>query len=424
MTTVLLILPTGTYRAPAYLAAARALGLDVVTGSERAQALASRMAEHFVLLPLHDPEATADAIVAYAEGTHLDAIVAVDDTGAIGAAAAAERLRLVHSPPAAVRTTRDKIAMRRAFAAAGLPQPAFEVAFDDDEVAAATARIGPPVVVKPPSLAGSRGVIRADDVAGALEAASFVRRILADAGEPAGSPLLVEEFVPGAEVAVEGLLRQGELSVIAVFDKPEPLDGPYFEETIYVAPSSLPPELLGKITAVTAEALRAIGLTDGPIHAELRVPGVRLPTEDALGPAVRLLEVAARTIGGHCSRALELRGGGSLEQLVLATALGVPGPEPVLARAAGVLMVPIPRSGFLAGVSGIDAASKVPHVTGVEITVPRGRFVKALPEGERYLGFVFATAGTAREVETALRRARQLLVVDVAEGQAPAATVT
>jgi biotin carboxylase len=417
VTTVLIVLPTGTYRAEEYLAAARSLGLEVVTGSERAQALSETMGSHFVLLPLDDPAGTAEAIVAHAERVPLDAVVAVDDSGSVGAAIAGERLGLRHNPPSAVLTTRDKVAMRRAFTAAGLPQPEFEVALNDGDVVEAAGRVGFPVVVKPPSLSASRGVIRADSAEQALLAARWIRRILAGAGEPDDSPLLVERFVAGGEVAVEGILRGGRLDVIAIFDKPDPLDGPYFEETLYVAPSRLPAEVLDEIRSVTAAAVEAIGLREGPVHAEMRIPPAQ-----GQRPVVSLLEVAARTIGGRCSKAMALRGG-SLEELVLASAAGIRGPEPVLERAAGVLMIPIPRSGRLLAVRGVEAARDVPGVTGVEISVARGRFVRASPEAERYLGFVFAAGETPAEVETALRLAQGLLHVEVSDAEATAGTV-
>jgi len=415
--TVLLVLPTGTYRAEEYLEAARRLGLEVVTGSERAQALSGTMAEHFVELPLDDPEATAEAIVGHAARIPLDAVVAVDDTGAVGAALAAERLGLRHNRAEAVRSTRDKAAMRAAFARRGLPQPRFALARSDDDVVEAAGTIGYPVVVKPTTLAASRGVIRADDARQVLAAARRIRPILEEAGEPPDAALLVETFVAGGEVAVEGVLRDGRLDVIAVFDKPDPLDGPFFEETLYVAPSRLSPGTLEAVRDATAEAVDAIGLRHGPVHAELRITGG--------DPAVSLLEVAARTIGGRCSKALALRGG-SLEELVLATWAGIPGPEPRLERAAGVLMVPIPRSGRLVEVHGTEAARAVPGITGVEIAVARGRQVRTLPEGDRYLGFVFASGETPEDIEAALRQAQGLLdvEVEVEAAMATADTVT
>lgn len=403
MATVLLVLPTGTYRAGAYLDAARRLGVTVVTGSDRPQALKDTMGSHFVELPLHDPSATAAAIVEHASHVPLDAVIAVDDTGALGAAEAARRLGLRHNSVAAVATTRDKIAMRKAFSAAGVPQPRFDLARSDAELLRAAERIGFPVVVKPPSLAGSRGVIRADDPHALLQAAGWTRRILASAGEAADGPLLVEQLVTGPEVAVEGICSGGRLEVICVFDKPEPLEGPFFEETIYVTPSRLDRAVLASVTSATAAAVEAIGLTEGPVHAELRAEGSRV------------LEVAARTIGGRCSKALTVGGGHTLEELVISRAAGLDGPAPDLDRPAGILMVPIPRSGRLEEVRGVEEVRKLPHVTGVEITIPRGKLVRALPEGERYLGFAFAAGESAEEVETALRAAESALEVDISE---------
>ncbi|MGH9295744.1 MAG: ATP-grasp domain-containing protein, partial [Acidimicrobiales bacterium] len=246
--TILLVLPTGTYRADAYLSAAAHLGVEVIVGSEAAQALAASMGDRFVELPLSDPRSTADAIVAHARRVHLDAVVSVDDEGLVGAALAAERLGLRHSPPAAVAATRDKAEMRRRFAGAGVPQPAFALASPGTprEVERETAELGPPVVVKPATLSGSRGVIRADSAEEAGAAARRIAVILEEAGEPAGSTLVVEKFLPGPEVAVEAICTSGAVSIVAVFDKPDPLDGPYFEETFYVAPSRLGAELLGE----------------------------------------------------------------------------------------------------------------------------------------------------------------------------------
>ncbi|MGH9299585.1 MAG: ATP-grasp domain-containing protein [Acidimicrobiales bacterium] len=420
MPTILLILPTGTYRAEEYLAAAHRLGVEVVTGSERPQALASTMAEHFVELPLDDPPRAAAVIAEHGSRIHLDAILAVDDEGLLAAAMAAESLGLDSSPVAAVALTRDKAAMRAALAAAGVPQPDYEVVRgsppdggepgNPDEVAEAAVRLGFPVVVKPTSLSGSRGVIRADSAAEARAAAERIFKILAAAREPNGSALLVERFVPGPEVALEGVMSGGGLDVLTIFDKPDPLDGPYFEETFYLSPSHLSPALQGEITGATRRAVSAMGLTEGPVHVELRVPGAGGASS---GQPVAVLEVAARTIGGRCSKALVLANGWSLEELVIARLVGLEAPPTELAGPAGVLMIPIPSSGKLASVAGTADARGLPHVTGVEITVPLGRRVRALPEGDRYLGFVFAAAPERDLVEAALRSALELLVVEI-----------
>jgi biotin carboxylase len=408
--TAVLILPTGTYRAEEYLAAARRLGVEVVTASERPQALAGQMGDRFLHLPLDDPARAAEVVVERAARLPIDAVVAVDDEGLLVAALASERLGLRHSPPAAVRLTRDKAAMRRCFEAAGVPQPRFSVVEPGEPTGAARAaqQLGCPVVVKPCSLSGSRGVIRADSPAEAAAAAARIAPILAEAGEPPLSPLLVEELVAGAEVAVEAVASAGSLDLVAVFDKPDPLDGPFFEETIYVTPSRLPTAALERVERAVREAVNAIGLTDGPVHAEARVAGAGSST-----PRPAVLEVAARTIGGRCSKALALEGGATLEDLVVAVALALPAPPARLAGPAGVLMIPIPSSGTLREVRHVGQVRALPGVTGVELTVPVGRAIRALPEGDRYLGFVFAAGGTPEEVEDALRRAEELLEVEV-----------
>jgi biotin carboxylase len=425
--TVILLLPTGTYRAEEYLTAAEKLGIGVVVGSERAQALAGVMGERFLELPLAEPDVAADRIVehvrrlAATDASPVAAIVAVDDQGSIAAALASRRLGLPHSSPEAVALTRDKASMRTAFGRAGVSQPEFVVVerAGAGGVAAAADRIGCPVVVKPRTLSGSRGVIRADSPDEAAAAADRIAAIQQDAGEPRESALLVERFVPGPEVAVEAILSAGDLEIIAVFDKPDPLDGPYFEETFYVTPSRLPPSLLALVVAEAAAAVNALGLTEGPVHAELRVPGALAGTagEGAAahfaGRPVIVLEVASRTIGGRCSKAIVLEDGATLEELVLSTALRLPRPPAHLRQPAGVLMIPIPSSGRLRAVKGIEAARAVPGVTGVEITIPPGRAVRALPEGDRYLGFVFAAGDSAASVEQALRSAEALLEVDL-----------
>jgi hypothetical protein len=244
-------------------------------------------------------------------------------------------------------------------------------------------------VVKPTGLSGSQGVIRCDTPAELTAARERIARLWS-------GPVLVEQYVPGPEVALEGLLRAGELEVLTVFDKPDPLDGPYFEETLYVTPSRLPAETIAAVVHASARAAAAIGLTEGPVHAEVRVDGER----------VHVIEVAARSIGGLCARILRFGAGVSLEEVILRHALAMP--LDGLARerdAAGVMMLPIPRGGILEAVHGRDEALAVDGIVGLEITIPPGRPVVPLPDGDRYLGFVFARAATPAAVEAALRAA-------------------
>jgi biotin carboxylase len=386
---VLLVLPSATYRAPDFLDAAARLGAEVVVGSEHRQALSESMGDRSVTLTLSRPEMAADQIARLAERAPLDAIVAVDDGGTRAAAAASARLGLRGNAPEAVARARDKAAMREAFAAAGVPQPAFG------------GDVGFPRVLKPLTRSGSQGVIRADTPEEARAAAERIRAIV---GDPEAE-ILVEAFVPGDEVAVEALLTDGALELLAVFDKPDPLDGPYFEETIYVTPSRKSPQLLDAIERATGDAARALGLTEGPIHAEMRVGS---------DGAVTVLELAARSIGGLCARSLRFGLGVSLEEVILRHALGLdPGHLRREDLASGVMMLPIPRAGTLREVRGQDEARAVEHIAGLEISIARGKPVVPLPEGDRYLGFLFAKADTPEQVEQALREAHARLEIDI-----------
>ena len=397
---VLLLLPSGTYKAPDFLSAARRLDVDVVVASDTEQTLAEAMGDRALVVDLADPSGAAAAISALAARRPLDAVVAVDDQGVVIAALAAKELGLPANDPNAVARTRNKAAMRAALASAAdisphLRQPRFRVVSGEDDVVAAAEDVGWPVVVKPVSLSASRGVIRADDPADAEAAAARVRAILDEDGHPADEPLLIEQYVPGEEVAVEALLRAGRLEVLAIFDKPDPLTGPYFEETLYVTPSRLPAAVQDGIAAT-------IGLTEGPVHAELRVDRDGRPW---------VLELAARTIGGLCARTLRFAAGVTLEELVLRHALGLPVDPRRETVAAGVMMLPIPRAGRLMAVQGQDEARAVPGVTALEISILPGRPVLPLPEGDRYLGFLFARASSPAEVEEALRTAHARLEI-------------
>jgi biotin carboxylase len=311
----------------------------------------------------------------------------------------AARLGLAHNPGEALAATRDKSRLRAALAAAEVAQPAYRVVGTPEEACDAALALGVPAVVKPVSLSASRGVIRVDDLD---EVPAVASRVL---GIQGGGPLLVERYVPGAEVALEGLLHDGELDVLAIFDKPDPLEGPYFEETIYVTPSRLSEATQQEIVRVTVAAVAALGLRTGPVHAELRVP--------AEGEAV-LLEVAARSIGGLCARSLVFGLGVSLEELILRQATGraLGSLQPKYA-ASGVMMLPIPRRGTLVAVRGQEKARAVAGVDSLEITIPVGRVVETLPDGDRYLGFVFAHGTTPIDVERSLRAAHAALDVDI-----------
>ena len=420
---MLLVLPSSTYRAEAFLVAAKDLGIDVVTASDAPQAMGDSLPGRFIVLPLDDPARAADIVEDFASSGPLDAVVAVDDEGVLAATAAAERLGLAKNPFAAVEATRNKAKMRRLLEEQGVLQPRFEVVEPSDDepaaVAEAAARIGYPAVVKPASLSGSRGVVRVDDGDEARIAAKTVRAIATRAGCRTDEPLVVEEFVAGDEVAVEALLTEGALEVLAVFDKPDRLDGPYFEETMYVTPSRHESSLLEALRLAIADACRAIGLVDGPIHAEARLS----PSGSEASSRVVVLEAAARTIGGKCSTALRFSADRSLEQIVLAHAVGLDdeGPEREH-EASGVVMLPVPCSGSFLGIDGKDEALAIAGITGLEVTVPEGKRVSAWPDGERYLGFLFARGAEPAAVEGSLRKAQALLSVRIEPNENAAAS--
>lgn len=403
MARIVLIIPSATYRAQDFVSAAASLGAEVVVASDRRPALATTMGERSIVIDLEAPERAAAAIAAAGAAGRFDAIVGVDDQGVLVAALAAESLGLKHNPPPAVAAARDKIAMRRALEAGGVLQPRWRVARPDDDLIGLLDDVGLPCVIKPATLSASRGVIRADDAEEARAARRRVQAIASNAGAP--PDLLLESYVAGREIALEGLLREGRLQVLALFDKPDPLEGPYFEETLYVTPSSLPAALQEAVARRCAQAARALGLREGPIHAEARIAG-----DDGV-----MIEIAARSIGGLCSRALRYGMGVDLEELILRHALDLQMPEGrSSAAAAGVMMIPIPRGGTLIGVTGRAEALGVPGIAGVEITIGPGRPLVPLPEGDRYLGFIFATGDSPGAIERSLRSAHDLLEIEIA----------
>jgi biotin carboxylase len=403
---ILLLLPTATYRASDFLAASRALDAEVVVASEQHQTMSKMMGNRALVVDFSRPEAAAETIVKRAKDMPLDAVVGVDEQGVLVAALAAGRLGLIGNPPEAVAATTDKITMRKAFAAANLPQPGHRIAGPEADVARLAGEVGLPCVVKAVSLSASRGVIRADDLPAVDAAARRVRAILAEADQDSDEPLLIERYVPGVEVAVEGLLSGGVLEILAVFDKPDSLEGPYFEESIYVTPSRLPAETLEAVSQLTAAAAAALGLLEGPIHAEARIDSNR----------IWIVELAARSIGGLCSRSLRFGIGLSLEELILRHALGMPLDDlGQKSGASGVMMLPIPKAGVLKEVRGQADARAVPGVNGLEISIPLGRTVRTLPEADRYLGFLFAHGETPEAVERALRSAHGRLEIVIDE---------
>ena len=390
---VILLLTAASYRGKAFAAAAEKLGIEVVYGVDIADELAEAWG---VRLPLRftDPDESVERLVEFCQERPAEAILSVDDSGSLIAARASARLGLAHNSPDSARAARDKHVMRQALRDAGAPTPAFQLFSTADDPQAIAESVPYPCVVKPVLLSGSRGVIRADDPQQFVAAFDRLKRILQEVD--GSDDVLVESFIPGVEVALEGLLTDGELQVLALFDKPDPLDGPFFEETIYVTPSRLPKTDQAEIRVRTVEAARALGLRHGPLHAELRLHE---------GRAV-VVEVAGRSIGGLCSSVLSFGAGMSLEELILRHATGMElSGAPREEAAAGVMMIPLPGAGLLRSCSGVDQAKAVPGIADVQITVRPGQILVPLPEGASYLGFIFARAETPAQVEASLREA-------------------
>jgi biotin carboxylase len=399
-----LVAPRDSYRTAPYIAAARKQGVDLLIASEGRHAL-SGLDVPGVQVDLRDAPGSLKTVLSAAQAQPFAGVIGTDDASAELAVQASMCLQLPHNPLHSVRLARRKDLARGHLARAGVPVPRHWPIDLTGSLGSQLTDVSFPCVVKPVALSASRGVIRADDHDQLEKAIARIVSMLADVPErEERETLLIEEFIAGSEVAVEGLLRDGCLEILAVFDKPDPLDGPFFEETYYIAPSRHLPRVQAQIEACVAEACAAYGLREGPIHAECRI--------NAAG--VWILEVAARTIGGLCGRLLRFGTGYGLEELVLLHTLGQ---RPDARRAdggAGVLMIPIPQAGILRRVEGVLAAQRVPYIEEVVIDVREGYELVPLPEGSSYLGFIFAHAPSPAAAEAALREAHACLRVVVA----------
>jgi biotin carboxylase len=402
---VLLIATTTGYQIRSFGEAAQKLGVRLVFASDRCDRLEDPWWDQAIPVRFHETEPSVEAVVAAFAAARPNGILAVGDRPAMLAAAVAQAVGLPGHPPQAAFRSRNKLASREAMRDAGLPVPSFEPVSIDADAHALAGRVAYPAVVKPLALSGSRGVMRVDTAEAFVAAFDRLRRLLQSPDvrierDEAHEMAMIESFIPGREFAVEGLLDDGALRVLAIFDKPDALDGPFFEETIYVTPSRASESIQRALQDAVAGAVAALGLRHGPIHAECRVDGT----------IVYVLEVAARPIGGLCATALRFTGGASLEEVLLRHALG----EDVSvftreADASGVMMIPIPQRGIYRGVEGVDEARAVAGIEEVQITMKPDAVLVPLPEGKSYLGFIFARAGEPAAVERALRDAHARL---------------
>jgi biotin carboxylase len=399
------------YQSRGFAEAAEKLGVDIIFGTDRCHQLDDPWGDGALPLHFEDPRGAATEIVRQLRG-HLpealapDAVLALGDRAAPAAAFAAQMLGLRGNPPEAVMNCCNKLRQREVLRAAGLPVPDFFSFELREEIAGVLPRVQFPCVLKPLSLAASQGVIRADNAEQFQAAERRIRALLESpeiqvTREHTLDRLLVERYIPGREVAVEGLLDAGRLRILAIFDKPDPLEGPFFEESIYVTPSRLAESEQAALADCAAHTVRALGLVHGPVHAEFRV------TDE--GPWI--LEAAPRPIGGLCSRALRFGAEQMfLEELLVRHALGLEGSDQVREEAAaGVMMIPVPRNGIFERVEGVEEAEHAPGIEEIRITARLRDYLAAWPEGSSYLGFIFARGETPGEVEAALRAAHSKL---------------
>jgi formate-dependent phosphoribosylglycinamide formyltransferase (GAR transformylase) len=409
MRRLLLLIPSSSYRTTDFLNAAERLGAEVVVASNERQTLEQVVPGKTLTLDFIDLPGSTEKAVAFSRNYPIEAVVSTDEEATVLAAMISEALSLPHNPVEATAAAKNKQCLREILTAASVRTPSFQL-FSTEEPAEEIARKIPyPCVIKPTFLSASRGVMRADDPKSFQIAFHRLLQLLKEPevrrmGGPAAKKILVEAFIPGDEVALEGLLQNGRLSLLALFDKPDPLNGPFFEETLYVTPSRLPSSIQKEIIDCTQKATAAIGLKEGPIHAELRIND----------QGAWIIEVAARSIGGLCSRTLRFGVGMTLEEIILRDALKLPiASLERQKKAAGVMMIPIPKAGILNDHEGIDDARKVPDIEEVTITLRRKQKVIPLPEGRRYLGFIFAKGESPEAVEIALREAHKKLKFDI-----------
>lgn len=390
---VALVVSSASYRVSSFLEAADKCGVELTIASDADLPLIKSIS-----IDLSKTRSSAQAI---AEAGPFASVIAPDDAGVAVAAEAADLLGLSQNSPLAIARTRNKAMMRDALTGV-VPQPHTWIVERGADVGQIIADFGAPCVIKPVSRSGSQGVIRIDDPADAAATIERVRRILALTGGNPNEALLLEEYIDGQEVAVEGVIEKDGFRLLAIFDKPDPLEGPYFEETLYVTPSRHHPEVLAELEQTTGVICETLGLVSGPVHAEFRIVSGR----------VVILEVAARSIGGQCGQALSFSGL-SLEELLISNSLGRPLALAPPETASGILMLPIPAAGLLLAVRGTDDAAAVSGVSGVEISLPIGSRVVPLPEGNRYLGFVFANGHSPQAVEASLRAAGNVIEFDI-----------
>ncbi len=392
---LLLISHHNSYRIAPYIKAARKLGLDVTIASQGKHSLVTEVA-HGMHIDFDDTNSVLNAILKENGIRPFSGILGSDDQTVELAAHAAKVLALPHNPPQAALCSSRKDLARAELALAGCPVPIHCLLDLSKPLDKQMAGLPWPCVVKPLNMSASRGVIRADDKDEFIAACERLRPILATTqDEFEQTHVLIEDYINGFEIAFEGFLQNGRLETITIFDKPDPLVGPYFAETIYVTPSALNVERQQFIKEVIQKACNAYGLVTGAIHAECRIDDDN---------KIWILEIASRTIGGDCARMLDNENF-NIEELAILLAIGQPVEVNMPAQARGVMMIPIKEKGLLKRVEGLLKATKVKHIDKIDIIIREGHELVPLPEGNQYLGYIFASAETTEQITAAIREA-------------------
>ncbi len=415
---VLLLIPTKSYRASDFLKAAKKLQIEVAVGSNQKSVLekftgafsgreCDKMPRRVLTVDFKNHKKGLEQILKCAAEHPFHSVIGTDENTVLLATRTAEALGLPHNPVEATEACWNKAILREKLENAEIPSPHFKIFSIEKDLTKASREVTYPCVLKPLTLSASCGVIRANNPKEFKEAFVRIKKILNtlsdDSVDDILDQILVEDFIPGVEVALEGMLRAGRLTVLALFDKPDLLDGPYFEETLYITPSRLSQKIQNQIIKTTQKAVQALELREGPIHAEIRV------NEDAAW----VIEVAARSIGGLCSRVLEFGGGVKLEEIILFHSLGLDTLGLISHKASGVMMIPIPKAGVFKKINGLENAKKMPGIVDVTINIPLGKRLVPLPEGRKYLGFIFCHGITPQFVEDSLRKAHVCLSFEI-----------
>ena len=398
---VILIIPSASYRTGPFMNAIKKLDLKVLVISDKSQVFSGKYPDNLIIINFNHWKDKSVEISKWAKNNGLKAVIGVDEESIVLAANLSNFLNVDHNSIESVLLTKNKYLMRTELIKTGLCSPWFKIFSIYESSNKIINEISFPCVIKPTFLSGSRGVMRVNTKKELSEGIKTLNELLSldelrKRGGKQSDYIMIEEYIPGKEVAIEGIVSEGKLTMLAIFDKPELLEGPTFEETIIVTPSVLTKKIQYSLLETLQVVVKALGIVKGPVHAEARI--------NRNGNYI--LECASRSIGGLCSKVLEFQGGISLEELILRSYLGRNiEKSKLIGNARGVMMMPTEKKGILKEIGGVKDALVVKGVTDLQITVKPGEKLQPLPKGDRYLGFIFAGGNNQEFVINALKNA-------------------